>query len=356
MTQQPDGIRRDADVPVEPAAPDASIQAVHFVFLAIVIYLLFPLWVSVADAALRQIGFYVWYYGPDLVAMAAGPKSPQQKAAAARLNLWAVATAFPFWFASIALLLSRLPAAYRRDLGVSASPRREPRASGQLSETLPLALGSRRGLGGNILIGFAAGVLIVPPVLSVNALVLWLHQRYIPVTEEKHPLTIIGESGGLPPVEWVLLAFSVMVWAPLSEELFFRGALPALCRKVRSGGHAAMLLAAAAALFMRRDAFAAAGGDSVKLFYAAMPALFVVGMVPVYLVVCWLSRTQEGPVLFGTALLFAAGHSFAWPTPVALFLLGLGLGGLAVWTRSLIAPIVLHMVFNATSFVLLLLG
>ena len=71
---------------------------------------------------------------------------------------------------------------------------------------------------------------------------------------------------------------------------------------------------------------------------------------------CWSSRTGVGPVVFGTALFFAAVHSNVWPTPVALFLLGLGLGWLAVWTRSLIAPVVVHSLFNGVSFLLLFYG
>ena len=46
-------------------------------------------------------------------------------------------------------------------------------------------------------------------------------------------------------------------------------------------------------------------------------------------------------------------HSFAWPSPVALFVLALGLGWLAHRTRSLAGPIVLHGLFNAVSCMLL---
>jgi membrane protease YdiL (CAAX protease family) len=155
-------------------------------------------------------------------------------------------------------------------------------------------------------------------------------------------------------MEWALLGFSVMLAAPLWEELLFRGLLPALCRKLRgSGGHAAMTLALMAAMWLRRNEIAEAlGKDFLTLLLAAMPVLFVVAMVPLYALVYWRSRTENGPVVFGTALLFAAVHS-TWPTPVALFILALGLGWLAVWTRSLLAPIIVHALFNALSFVLL---
>lgn len=54
-----------------------------------------------------------------------------------------------------------------------------------------------------------------------------------------------------------------------------------------------------------------------------------------------------GPAVFGTALLFGMLHVGVWPTPIPLFVLGLGLGWLAWRTQSLVGPIVLHALFNA---------
>jgi membrane protease YdiL (CAAX protease family) len=59
--------------------------------------------------------------------------------------------------------------------------------------------------------------------------------------------------------------------------------------------------------------------------------------------------------IYASALLFAAVHSFAWPSPVSLFVLALGLGYLRYRTQSLVAPIVLHALFNGISCVYLLL-
>ncbi|MSU77939.1 MAG: CPBP family intramembrane metalloprotease [Gemmataceae bacterium] len=56
---------------------------------------------------------------------------------------------------------------------------------------------------------------------------------------------------------------------------------------------------------------------------------------------------------FGTAMLFAMVHYGAWPAPISLMPLGLIFGWLAWRTQSLIAPIVLHAVFNLTSFIAL---
>jgi membrane protease YdiL (CAAX protease family) len=55
-------------------------------------------------------------------------------------------------------------------------------------------------------------------------------------------------------------------------------------------------------------------------------------------------------------VLFAAVHSRVWPTPIALFVLGLALGWLAYRTQSLISSIVLHSLFNSVTCVLLILN
>jgi membrane protease YdiL (CAAX protease family) len=155
-----------------------------------------------------------------------------------------------------------------------------------------------------------------------------------------------------------LLALGVMVSAPLWEELLFRGLLPTLARKLRgSGSHSMMVLAFAAALLLRWESINKVLHEGfLPLLLAALPPLFVLAMVPLYAVVCQFSRTENGPVVFATALLFGAVHSSVWPTPIALFILALGLGWLAVWTRSLVASVVVHALFNAVSYALLLSG
>jgi membrane protease YdiL (CAAX protease family) len=45
-----------------------------------------------------------------------------------------------------------------------------------------------------------------------------------------------------------------------------------------------------------------------------------------------------------------------WPNPVPLFVLGLGLGWLAVRTNGVLVPILVHALFNAVSAVFLLPG
>ena len=58
----------------------------------------------------------------------------------------------------------------------------------------------------------------------------------------------------------------------------------------------------------------------------------------------------------GSALVFAAVHSAVWPTPIPLFALGLGLGVVAVRTNGVLAPAIVHMLFNTVSVLFVLSG
>lgn len=89
------------------------------------------------------------------------------------------------------------------------------------------------------------------------------------------------------------------------------------------------------------------------------PALFVLILVPVCffgerLLRRWLPQPYAARAIFSTALLFAISHP-VWPTPVPLFVLGLGLGYLAYRTQSLVAPILVHALFNGVACLLMLL-
>jgi membrane protease YdiL (CAAX protease family) len=60
--------------------------------------------------------------------------------------------------------------------------------------------------------------------------------------------------------------------------------------------------------------------------------------------------------IYVSAAFFALVHSGVWPTPIPLFVLGLGLGWLAVRTRGILVPVIVHGLFNAVSAVYVLRG
>lgn len=130
--------------------------------------------------------------------------------------------------------------------------------------------------------------------------------------------------------------------APVMEEVLFRGILqPWLVSQDRGalvGGGLAVLLVGIRQVVVPTTPFAGV------LFTALVAGgLSVLELVP------------RGAALARVAtagLLFAVAHP-SWPDPVALWLLGTGLGWVYHRTRSLLAPMVVHALFNATSLLLI---
>ena len=65
------------------------------------------------------------------------------------------------------------------------------------------------------------------------------------------------------------------------------------------------------------------------------------------------SSFWTGVAIVLTSLIFAALHAAQWPAPIPLFLLAVGLGMVYQRTGSLLAPIVMHAVFNGFSTLML---
>jgi membrane protease YdiL (CAAX protease family) len=247
-----------------------------------------------------------------------------------RIGLWAMALAFPLQAFTIPFVLHAV------------------------SGTRPAQLGlTTRRLGRNLLLGFGGFLVLSPLVLAINDGAERLNTSMLGGVPQVHPLTLVAWSGPTP-VEWALLVFSGVVAAPVLEELVFRGLLQRYFAAHAWGGHAALALAFAVALLYSWGQIRAAT-SLPALLTAAAPALFILALVPVYLLVVSRSPTAVGPALFGTSALFGAIHSNVWPSPVALFALALGLGWLAWRTRSLAGPMLLHGLFNGIACVRLLL-
>jgi len=152
------------------------------------------------------------------------------------------------------------------------------------------------------------------------------------------------------------------------EELFFRGMVQPWLAHRPWGGDAALILAAAVGTLLRNPA-AVSLHDPLAVLGAAAPALLVLAVLPLYRalerwsgVARWLpvrdpaARRQAVRAIIGTAALFANCHAGVWPTPVALFVLAVGLGWLAYRTQSVLAPTIVHVLFNAIVFTGMALG
>lgn len=287
--------------------------------IALAVFLAWMFWPAAVFAILKGLDVEHWYYGDNAPEMAK------------RLGLWVGTLASPFQVLTYPLVFS----AFRR------------------TTLAQLGLSTQR-FGRNVLAGVIALPFLAPVVLGIWQLIRFMYGEAGEHAIDQHPLEIVAQQH-LHPSEWVMLFFTAMIAAPVHEELTFRGVLQPWLAARRWGGHAAMFGAFVLALAIRSERLLAAWPEGFsEVREAAIPALFVLAMLPLYLVVWLASRTPVAPAIFGTSLLFACIHAFVWPTPIPLFLLALGLGTLAQRTRSLIGPIVLHCLFNGISCVQLL--
>ncbi len=311
--------------------------------IAAALFLIYLFWPFLSLQLLSASGLAERLYGPDAAALlrpapegngnTRADEGDSGQALRLRLNTWNQALAFPLQAVTV-------PVVFYAFRGVP-----------------PWRLGlTTWKLGPNVLAGVGAWLLITPLVFAVHLAVVYFYDLTDPGAIHEHALTKFALHGPTR-LEWALIVFSAVVAAPVVEEIVFRGAIQPWFAGRRSGGHGAMAAALAAAVVMSQPPLGEALREGpVEVIRAASPALFVLALVPFYLAVCRRPPRPDSPAVFGTAVLFAMAHTPIWPTPVPLFVLGLGLGSLASRTRSLVGPIVLHGLFNAVTCVMLLLG
>ncbi len=314
---------RLTELPPPPPAslPDASSPVtIRVVAFALFVYALWPFLVM----------FFLMAIG--LVPRPSTTPTPAETQALMRAQLLTGALAFPLQIASILWLLRPVAGVRLEQIGLTW-----------------------RRLGWNCLWG-AAGWLILTPICYIADLgVIALYGQAAASNVQEHPFVQMSQQG-LTPLEWSLLILTATSAAPVMEEILFRGALQAWLEERSWAPHVVMGLAFLTTLAMKGGDISNAlpqGGATLLLHLT--PVLFIVGLSVVHLAVWLFSRSRGASVVFAASALFASVHSFAWPEPVPLFLLGLGLGWLAFRTRSLAGPIVLHSLFNAVACVELIL-
>lgn len=195
----------------------------------------------------------------------------------------------------------------------------------------------------DLALGYMTWLVLTPLVFLVffAATLIWQ------APAEQHPVEVLLR--GQPGVEsWVLGLVTTLAVAPVAEELLVRGLVQQWMMATPRTADIVLL----SALF-----FAISWGISAEAPRGTSPALgailFLVTVGPGYLLferlmARWLPEPGAARAIYASSLLFAAMHN-AWPSQIPLFVLSLGLGYVAYRTQSLIAPIVLHMLFNAVS-------
>ena len=306
----------------------------------------------VANTLLTDNGFFQRVYGADFPAPGAEGLSPERAAEAATVRmLWANLLSLPIalgalWLAARALYPAR-----------------------------KAALAGRGSLAGKVWLAVLAWLALAPIVLAFNAVVNAVFQQF-DVVPEQHSLAALG---GRPLLDRVLFVLEACAAAPLREEVIFRGVLLAWCvgrlRVPGGGGGAALDKAAVGAVMETVEPRATPTGAAVSPFTAArpwfvmaaalgfavlsdkQPAVAFAVLLLIGLGVLWrFKRTgaRRARAVYATAALFAVVHSGVWPSPIPLFLLGLGLGWLAVRTNGVLVPVIVHGLFNAVAAVFVL--
>jgi membrane protease YdiL (CAAX protease family) len=243
---------------------------------------------------------------------------------------------------------------------------------------------------GNVALGLAAFLVGMPVIFGVHALASLLTAPRSHALEE-----LAGQN--LLEWEWVLLAFQPLVMAPLLEEIVFRGILQGWLGRASLIGHVVVLGVAlqSAAVSVSYYDFATREDiidPSPLIFAGILAAIYGFSMFRMTRrfalddteIQRWQlrwpgPRSEEGRVpdeiltadqerlqhwsdanaslaIFGSAMLFAVQHSNAWPSPVALVVMGFLLGWVRRRTQSLVAPITFHALFNLVSTLVLYLS
>jgi membrane protease YdiL (CAAX protease family) len=283
----------------------------------VVVFLVYILWPGVVYAVLDRMNFFTWMYGPEFRTAAKDSHS----VAAGRLELWVSLFAFPLQVVTVPAVCRLWSGAHLYQLGLTL----------------------HRGTA-NILLGVLAWLITTPGVIGLG-LIANLACKYLMKAEPvEHPIAILAGSGP-SAAEWVAIVTLPLIAAPILEELLFRGFLQRWFVSRSWGGLVAMGLALVLAALYGRGSMPKGDPNAVG------PVVFVAAAILAYPLFVrgawrWIPSTQASGAVYGTALLFAAMHSPVWPSPVPLFGLGLGLGYLAYRTQSLVAPVVLHALFN----------
>jgi membrane protease YdiL (CAAX protease family) len=206
------------------------------------------------------------------------------------------------------------------------------------------------GLRRNLMRGLGAHILVTPVVYAVQfaAVKIW--------PKNEHPVEQLLQTG-VSRSTAALIMISTVVVAPVCEELLFRGLILGWLHKVFRT-NAAKVAAEAAPMavsddpdLMARPSHVAVDPSILDPAETGEPAGATRPLRLRRGPLAAPARWRLAPVLPNllTSLAFASLHAAQWPAPVPLFLLSLVLGYLYERTGSLVAPVTLHALLNATS-------
>jgi membrane protease YdiL (CAAX protease family) len=208
--------------------------------------------------------------------------------------------------------------------------------------------------------GFLTWLVVTPAVYGVGLVTLMVYAR-LGGHADQHPIMKAMEGGPVPTGVLLLILAETVIAAPVREELLFRGILLPWMADRSWGGDFGLALAAAAGVALRPP-IDHHWANPMIIASRFGPAILVLALAPLsHPGAHWpllrrllpirnnAARAQVIRAIVGSAAIFACVHSNVWPTPIPLAVLALALGWLAMRTQSIIAPIVVHILFNAVA-------
>ena len=302
----------------EPLVPQVRRWSVPW---SVEFFILFP-FAAIAPMGLIQplllaSGFYPAIYGAGVPESSWLPMGP----------LWSAVVFVPIWIGSLVLM--------KRTLYPEWKPT-GPATVGTISSRIALGVGSW---------------LAIHPLVWIVHFVVTIVFLSIGWNADEHPLAKSFREGR-PAIDRILLVIQAAIATPLLEEVLFRGLLLPwiLGKKYRAG----VTLGIAATLAVALSAENPDGELTLRLGPVLFAAILIAGWVLLHYKLHRKERTIGA--VYASAALFAVVHSQVWPTPIPLFVLGLGLGWLAVRTRGILAPTIVHGLFNLVSVLFVLRG
>ena len=187
------------------------------------------------------------------------------------------------------------------------------------------------------------------------------YAQFFPQPPEIHDIAKIAQENPVT-FEWILIFLAATIIAPCVEEFLFRGLLLRWLAKGSRGVGITLGITLVLALLMRSTKIDSAWQDQNwnGLADATAPVVFVAVVMAGIII---MTRLMEGSknllrwqAILTSSLLFAIAHANVWPTPVALFLLAIGLAWVACRTQSIIPGMVAHSLFNLVACVDLVIG
>lgn len=303
--------------------------------VVLVFFLVCFFWPQCVVELLGRGSVFRWIYGAGVPSPDAATKL--EAWLKVRRGIWSLLLAFPIQVATIVWVLRGISGTRLYQLGLS-----------------------RSRLASHLWIGWVGWLFTAPVILLANLAVSWLYARWVGTRPEDHFLTRLVQEHPLP-IDWVLIVLSAVIFAPVIEEMLFRGVLQRWLESRPSASIGVTIAALGLAVLFRLDRLPAAVGRGdlgdlgIELAPAGFALLLLLGFPLAQRIGRrWLPRASAASAIYASSAIFALFHANVWPSPIPLLCLALVLGFLAYRTQSLVPSITLHALFNGVACVMLL--